>query len=237
MRLAVASHPGEAVITVSDDGIGLDPTQIERVFDRFVQVDTSLERARGGLGLGLTLVKTLVELHGGTVAVHSAGLGRGAEFVVRLPLAASAAPPAAAPAPPDRAAAAIRRRVLVVDDNRDSAFTIGMLLEVSGHEVRMAHDGLEAVDLAAAFVPDVVLLDLGLPHLNGYEAALRIRALPAGPGMVIAALTGWGQESDRQRTAECGFDVHLVKPVDPDALIALITSGPKVPLYLTPPRP
>jgi len=226
VRLAVESNPGEAVITVTDDGIGLDHDQIVRVFDRFVQVDTTLERARGGLGLGLTLVKTLVELHGGTVAVHSPGLGRGAEFVVRLRLNAVDALPEAPPAPPEPADAGTRRRVLVVDDNRDSAFTLGQLLELGGHDVRLAYDGLEAVEVAASFLPDVVLLDIGLPKLNGYEAAQRMRALPSGPGILIAALTGWGQDSDRERTAESGFDLHLVKPADPEALMALISGGP-----------
>jgi len=226
VQLAVASTSGEAVITVTDDGIGLERDQLQRVFDRFVQVDTSLERGRGGLGLGLTLVKTLVHLHGGTVQVHSAGLGRGAEFVVRLPLNAVEALPTSVPAPLGIADVATGRRVLVDDDNRDSAFTLGQLLELSGHDVRMAYDGLAAVELAASFLPEVVLLDIGLPKLNGYEAAQRLRALPSGQDMVIAAITGWGQDSDRKRTAESGFDVHLVKPVDPDALMALISGGP-----------
>jgi len=226
VRLTVELANDQAIIRVTDNGIGIGRDDLPRVFDRFVQLDTSLERAQGGLGLGLSLVKTLVELHGGTVVAHSGGVGHGAEFVVTLP-----APPQAvrvketvqAPSPPRSAAAtAQKKRILVVDDNRDSATAMAMLLGIGGHETRVAHDGVEAVTTAEQFGPEIVLLDLGLPKLNGYEVALRLRAMPGGAAMVIAALTGWGQDSDRQRTTQSGFDVHLVKPVDPAVLLELV---------------
>ena len=224
VRLTVQADGGSAVIRVVDDGIGIAHEQIDRVFDRFFQVDTSLERATGGLGLGLTLVKTLVELHEGTVSARSAGNGIGTEFVVCLPLPAEPLTPAAPPIVERTEPAA--RRILIVDDNQDSAASLALLLEMAGHTIHVAHDGLDAVEMAAREQPDLVLLDLGLPRLNGYDAARRIRALPSGRSVVIVAVTGWGQDSDRQKTVEAGFDVHLVKPVDPDALMKLIAAHP-----------
>ena len=224
VRLTVEADGGSAVIKVVDDGIGIDRAQIDRIFDRFFQVDTSLERATGGLGLGLTLVKTLVELHQGTVCAHSGGEGLGTEFVVCLPLPAQ---PLTPPAPPvEEPIEPAARRILIVDDNHDSAAALALLLEMAGHTIHVAHDGLDAVEMAARVEPDLVLLDLGLPRLNGYDAARRIRALPSGASMVIVAVTGWGQDSDRQKTVEAGFDVHLVKPVDPGALMKLIAAHP-----------
>jgi PAS domain S-box-containing protein len=213
----------EAVISVRDNGVGIPPEMLERIFEMFVQVDDSLERAQGGLGIGLTLVKRLVEMHGGTVAAHSSGPGQGSEFVVRLPIPSNLpAPTVAAPAdgaPVDRPA---QLKVLVVDDNRDSAKTLSMLLGLMGHQTRAAHDGLEAVDAAAAFGPDVIFLDLGLPKLDGYDACRRIRQLPQGHRFTIVALTGWGQDDDRRRTAEAGFNDHLVKPVGHAVLTKLL---------------
>jgi PAS domain S-box-containing protein len=224
IRLAAEQRGAEAVVTVKDTGIGISPQMLPRIFEMFTQVDHTLERSQGGLGIGLTLVKRLVELHGGTVEARSDGLGRGCEFVVRVPLAA-AGPQAA---PPDESSGGeasttrAERRILVVDDNRDAVDSLGMLLKVMGHTVRTAYDGLEAVDAAATFKPELVLLDIGLPRLNGYEAARRIRELADGKGVLLVALTGWGQEEDRRRSKDAGFDHHLVKPVDPAELQRLL---------------
>ena len=179
------------------------------------------ERARDGLGLGLTLVKKLAEMHNGTVEARSAGLGQGSEFVVRLPLLRGRSP--APPRQPSgvKPVATRPRRILVVDDNRDSANSLAMLLKLLGHTVETAQDGLEAVEKAVTFRADVILLDLGMPRLNGYEAARRIREQHQS-GLRLVALTGWGQEDDRRRTGEAGFDAHLVKPVDLTALGQLL---------------
>ena len=215
IRLAVERDGDQIVIRVGDDGIGIAATELSRVFEMFTQLDTSLARSRGGLGIGLTLVRSLVEMHGGSVEARSGGAGQGSEFVVRLPLPAGlpASPQDASPAAPAPMAPALAgRRILVVDDNRDAADTLAMLLAVSGHEVRTAYDGLQAVEAAATWRPDVVLLDIGLPGLDGYEAARRMRA--QRDGVVLVAMTGWGQDDDRRRSREAGFDAHLTKPVD-----------------------
>ncbi len=188
--LTVESQDGQAILKVRDDGIGIAREHIPGIFDMFAQLDTSLERSRDGLGIGLTLVKTLVEMHGGTVDVHSDGPGLGSEFVVRLPVVAEAldvvAPPIAALPP------TVARRVLIVDDNQDGAESLAMLLELHGHETFKAYDGVEAVDAAGRLRPDAVLLDIGLPRLNGYEVCRRIREQPWGKKMLLVALTGWG---------------------------------------------
>jgi CheY-like chemotaxis protein len=219
IRLTAERHGGEAVVSVRDTGIGIAAAMLPRVFELFTQVDRSLERSQGGLGVGLTLVKRLAEMHGGSVEANSEGLGRGSEFVVRLPVAVI--PPTPAPRPPDgggQALCAARLRILVVDDNQDAAESLGQLLEIVGHEVRAAHDGVSGLEAAASFRPDVALLDLGMPGINGYDVARRIRGYEWGKSMLLIALTGWGQEDDRRRTRDAGFDHHLVKPVDPDAL-------------------
>ena len=215
----------EAVIRVRDTGIGVDVRDLPRLFDMFAQVDTSLERSRDGLGIGLTLVKTLVELHGGGVEAHSDGLGRGSEFTVRLPVLAAAERPAPVP-PPVEAIPTTGRRVLIVDDNEDGAESLAMLLELGGHETHKAHDGLAAMEAAERLRPDALLLDIGLPKLNGYEVCSRIRKEPWGRELLMVALTGWGQDEDRHRSREAGFDAHIVKPVDPGALLALLASSP-----------
>jgi signal transduction histidine kinase len=220
IALVVARDGDTAAVRVSDSGVGLAADQLPRIFDMFTQIDTSLERSRGGLGIGLTLVKSLVEMHGGTVLASSAGLNQGSEFVVRLPVLADVADqrlPEPVPREP-----AQRRRILVVDDNRDAATSLSDLLELTGHDMRVAHDGLEAVSTAEKFRPDVVLLDIGLPKLNGYEVARKIRQEGWGERVTLVALTGWGQDEDRRKSSEAGFNAHMVKPVDPVVLMDLL---------------
>jgi PAS domain S-box-containing protein len=222
IRLAVERLGDEVLVRVKDDGIGIPKDALPRIFDMFTQLPGSLDRSEGGLGIGLTLVRRLVELHGGAVEARSEGPGKGSEFIVRLPIARDAAR-LREPSVGDLTGVA-PRRILVVDDNRDAAESLGMLLEMIGNEVRLAHDGLEAVTAAAEFRPDVVLLDLGLPKLNGYEAARAIREGTGGDGVLLVALTGWGQEEDRRRSRAAGFDHHLTKPVDFEALRKLLAS-------------
>ena len=225
ITLSVAQEDGQVVVRVEDNGIGIAPEHVDRIFDMFAQLDTSLERSRDGLGIGLTLVKTLVEMHGGAVEVQSGGTGRGSQFILRLPImseAGEASPPpqAVAPAPPP-----VARRVLIVDDNADGAESLAMLLQIHGHETHHAYDGLEAVNAAERLRPDAALLDIGLPGVNGYEACRRIREQPWGKDMLLIALTGWGNDEDRQRSHEAGFDAHLVKPVNYDVLLKLLASN------------
>ena len=212
----------EVVIRVRDNGIGIAADQLSRIFEMFTQIETSVERSRSGLGIGLALVKTLVELHGGTVEVHSAGIGRGSEFVVRLPiLVETSISPPHDPAV-NEPTNTTTRRILVVDDNRDSAESLAMLLELAGNETHIVHDGIAAVEAATTFQPDVVMLDIGLPKLNGYQVARKIREQPCGKGMVLVALTGWGQDEDQEKSRKAGFNAHLVKPVDLAVLTKLL---------------
>jgi CheY-like chemotaxis protein/two-component sensor histidine kinase len=216
-------HVGDqAVLRVKDTGVGIPADMLPHIFEMFTQVDRSSERSQGGLGIGLALVHRLVEMHGGTVEVRSA-LGTGSEFIVRLPLAGDGGRKLQKAGSAGEKAVVPCRRILVVDDNKDAADSLGMLLRMMGNEVRTAHDGLEAVGAAAVFRPDVVLLDIGLPKLNGYDAARRIRA-ERGDNVMLIALTGWGQEEDRRRSKEAGFDHHMTKPVEFDALQKLLTS-------------
>lgn len=219
IRLSVEREGEQAVLRVCDDGIGIAADQLRRIFGMFVQVDTSLERSASGLGLGLTLVKNLVEMHDGTVEVHSAGTGQGSEFVVRLPIMLEAAkvPPTVVDRMPKTA-----YRILVVDDNRDSANSLAMLLKLAGNETTTAYDGLDAVETAATFRPDVILLDIGLPKLDGYRACRRIREQFCGSSPIIVALTGWGQAEDKRRSQEAGFNAHMVKPVSLKALTQML---------------
>ena len=215
-----------AVVRVRDTGIGIPPDRLSNIFDMFSQVDRSLERSQRGLGIGLHLVKRLIEMHGGSVAAQSDGLGMGSELVVRLPLLTDAAHPDTPHATPaSELAQAPRRRILVVDDNVDGAQSLALLLEVCGHETHVVHDGLAAVEAADRLRPDVVLLDIGLPKVNGFEACRRIRQRPWGKNMVVIALTGWGQDVDRRRSQESGFDHHIVKPVEHAALVKLLAAG------------
>ena len=224
LRVVVARDGGDAVVRVRDSGIGIPPHMLAGVFDLFTQVDESLDRAQGGLGIGLTLVRRLVEMHGGAVKAESEGPGRGSEFIVRLPALADRCGPAPEANGRHLAAGPARRRVLIVDDNRDAADSLAALVGLAGHDVRVVHDGPAALTVAEAFRPEVVLLDIGLPGMSGYEVARRLRGLPPTAGAVLAALTGYGQDEDRRQSREAGIDHHLVKPPDPDALRRLLSA-------------
>jgi signal transduction histidine kinase/ActR/RegA family two-component response regulator len=225
--LSAGREGDEGVVRVRDTGMGIPAEMLASVFDLFTQGDHSLDRSQGGLGIGLTLVRQLVEMHGGRVEAHSEGPGRGSEFLVRLP-ALPVEEPAEAPEPaaPGRPARGPRRRVLVVDDNRDAAESLALLLGVAGHEARVSHDGPSALAAAAEFRPDAVLLDIGLPGMDGYEVARRLRAETDTGRALLVALTGYGQEEDQRRALAAGFDHHLIKPADLDALTALLASVP-----------
>ena len=222
IHVEVCRDKMDAVIRISDEGIGIPATMLNRVFEMFVQVDRAHERGRGGLGVGLALSRQLVEMHGGTITAHSPGPGRGSTFELRIPIAAEVEASVRAIGGKDDLPTA-RFRLLVVDDNRDSVDSLSTLLRLMGNDVHMAYDGVEAVHAANTFRPDVVLLDVGLPLRNGYDAAKMIRSEPWGRSVVLIALTGWGQEQDRRKSREAGFDHHLVKPVDPRALMTLVS--------------
>ena len=209
-----AEHEGsDAVVSVRDNGIGIPSDMVARIFDMFTQIDRSLKQSQGGLGIGLTLVRRLVDMHDGSIEVHSQGLDQGSDFIVRLPrIRPPLEPPLTYDGPKSKSLSGCR--ILVVDDNKDSAITMAMLLRRKGNEIRTAHDGIEAVEVAESFRPELVLLDIGLPRLNGYEVARRIRQQPWGRELTLVALTGWGQDEDRRLSHEAGFDFHLVKPVD-----------------------
>ncbi len=211
----------EVLVSVKDDGAGIPPDKLDSIFDMFMQVDRSAERSQGGLGIGLTLVKRLAEMHGGSIEAKSRGEGQGSEFVVRLPIVQK--PAQALKAAEDvPAESSPQRRILIVDDNRDSADSLALLLEITGNETYMAHDGEEAVAAIEKHRPEVVLLDIGLPKLDGHEVCRRVREQPWGKDIVVIALTGWGQEDDRRKSEEAGFNGHLVKPVDYDKLLQLL---------------
>jgi two-component system CheB/CheR fusion protein len=218
--LRVTREGDDALVLVEDSGVGLAAEMLQRIFEPFVQGDARSARSAGGLGVGLALAKRLVEMHGGTIKATSAGPGTGSCFVVRLPLVqtnASLRQPA-----PKAAGSGRRWRLLLVDDNQDSARSQARLLGMLGHEVEVAFDGGTALERFASFLPDAVLLDIGLPGMDGYEVARRVRALPGGRDVLLVAQTGWGQEEDRQASAAAGFDAHLVKPVDTPALLRLL---------------
>ncbi len=223
VRLTAPAAGRQARLSVADTGRGLDRDTLERLWGAFVQADRTLERTAGGLGLGLSVVKGLVELHGGEVGAASEGPERGAEFTVRLPTEVEAPALSAAPAAaPERVK---RLRVLVVEDNRDAAGSLRMVLEMFGHEVRAAHSGPDGVREAESWRPDVVLSDIGLPGFDGYEVARRVRRIPGLEKAVLAALTGYGSDDDRRQGEEAGFDHHLVKPADPDDLRRVLAGG------------
>jgi CheY-like chemotaxis protein len=226
--LTVEPHNGELVLRVKDTGIGITTNMLSRIFEPFVQSDRVLHHSQGGLGIGLTLVRSLVEMHGGSVQAHSDGPGRSSEFIVCLPALSgrentasvrrageSARPAGARP----------KQRILVVDDNLDAAESLALMLRLEGHEVRVAHDGSTALATVEADPPDVVFLDIGMPVMDGYEVARRLRQQPGLDHVLLVALTGWGQEEDRQRSQEAGFDHHLTKPAEPEAVHQLLASA------------
>ncbi|MDP3911359.1 MAG: PAS domain S-box protein [Gemmatimonadales bacterium] len=223
-RITVGARRDGPTVTigVTDSGIGIPAEEMPRVFEMFTQASQPLERSKGGLGVGLALVERLVRLHGGTVTARSEGPGKGSEFIVQLPNAGQRSPVAPERAVVERPALDHRCRILVVDDNHDAADSLAMLLRLSGHDVRTAHDGPEAVAALSAFQPDVALLDLGMPGMTGYELAGAIRRQPNGRDIVLVAVTGWGQEDYRHKSKEAGFDHHLTKPVEFDVLQAVL---------------
>jgi len=229
IRLEAARQGDEVVVRVKDSGVGIPPEKLSSLFELFFQVDHSLERSQGGLGIGLSIVRRLVELHGGRVQATSEGLGRGSEFIVRLPVLVEEREPAQPQQPTYPAHATSALRILVVDDNRDSADSLAMLLRLTGNEVHTAYDGVEGFEAAERWKPDVVLLDIGMPRLNGYDVCRRIRSEPWGRDLILIALTGWGQEEDRRRTVDSGFDAHMVKPVNPSDLMNFVSSAASPP--------
>jgi signal transduction histidine kinase len=231
ITIVAARDNEELVLQVRDNGIGIAPEMLPRLFNLFLQADRSLDRAQGGLGIGLTLVRRLVEMHGGTIEAASPGLGNGSEFTIRLPLLPegrvepSAIEPVKSPGQPVR--------ILVVDDSKDTAESLALLLRLEGHEVRMAHDAPAALEIAQLFRPEVAILDIGLPKIDGYELGRRLRDQVKDGKILLIALTGYGQAADRRRSREVGFDHHVVKPVDPVALQELIARS----LFAAPPVP
>ncbi len=215
------------IVRVRDTGVGISPEEMAQVFNLFSQSTRSLDRSKGGLGIGLTLVRNLVELHGGSVEAYSAGIGQGSEFTVRLPLTTAAAASARSQTTTQKVAApTTAKRILIVDDNEDAAESMALLLTFDGHQAQMAHDGLTALKLAQSFQPEVILLDIGLPGMNGYDVARRLRGQAETSAAQLIAMTGYGQEEDRERSKEAGFDFHLVKPVEPETLQQLLNSMP-----------
>lgn len=214
IEVALQEVDGEAEITVRDDGIGIPQEKLDEIFELFSKADHSLERGQDGLGIGLAIVRGLVELHGGTVEAFSAGAGAGSEFAVRLPLVSPEAVTFAGSG---------KRRVLVVDDNRDCASSLAMMLNIMGFETETAADGVEALRVAAVYRPDAIFLDIAMPKLNGYDVCKVIREQAWAKGVVVIALTGWGQEDDREKSREAGFDHHMVKPIELSALEPIVS--------------
>lgn len=209
-----------------DDGAGIDPELLPRIFDLFVQSSRTLDRSHGGLGIGLTLVQRLVKLHGGSIEAHSEGHGHGTEFVVHLPILSEAPPPEPLPAAPSSEASRDpKRRILIVDDNTDAARTLAALQKRRGHETRTAFAGPDAITAAAEFLPDAVLLDIGLPGMDGFEVARKIRAIPGLSGAHLIAMSGYGREEDRAEAKRAGFDEYMVKPVDLAILRGWLQNG------------
>jgi PAS domain S-box-containing protein len=226
IELKVERDGGQAVVRLKDSGIGIPREQLPRLFEMFSQLDSAMERSRGGLGIGLALGRALVEMQGGTLLAHSEGPGKGSEFIVRLPaLDETSLPQPSRTEPRGRGTPAPGRRLLVVDDNRDAASSLALLLRMGGNEVDTAHDGVEALEKTPAYEPEAVLLDIGMPKMNGYDTCRALRELPGGESIAIIALTGWGQEGDLRRSREAGFDAHLVKPVDPGVLMEVLGSA------------
>jgi CheY-like chemotaxis protein len=217
----------DVVVTVADSGVGIPAEDLPHVFDLFSQVRAHQRHAEGGLGIGLSLVRSLIGLHGGSIAAASKGTGAGSQFSVRLTVLKTAVSSPATDTARSPRARVPSRRILIADDNADAAGALATLLELEGHDVTVAHDGNEAVMKASSFRPELVFMDLGMPVMDGFEAARRLRALPCGSGVLLVALTGWGQAADRQRSREAGFDRHYVKPLDAAALTEVLTAGPR----------
>jgi CheY-like chemotaxis protein/anti-sigma regulatory factor (Ser/Thr protein kinase) len=228
IELELAVEPGAVHIVVRDNGIGIDATLLPHIFDLFVQGERSFDRAEGGLGIGLALVKSLVEKHGGHISAASGGRGAGSEFTVRLPRAREAEP-APDMSRHDDMAQSGALDILIVDDNADAADTLSMYLDSAGHRLHVAYDGRRGLALAEETAPDVLLLDIGLPDIDGYQLAQRLRALPETAHATLIALTGYGQDADRERSIAAGFDHHLTKPVDVEALARLLSNERKNP--------
>ncbi len=226
IEFSLAVRDGEMHAHVKDSGVGIAPDMIDEIFEMFAQADRSLERSTMGLGVGLSLSRKLVELHGGTLEARSDGVGKGAEFIVRVPAVGVEAPAPARRITAGSGHEAGSRRVLVVDDNRDFATSLASVLQAMGHDVRVEHDGEAGLATAEAFSPHLAFLDIGMPKLNGYELAKRLRALPATAASILVAVTGWGQASDVQRAKDAGFDEHMVKPVEMDRLEAVLGAPP-----------
>jgi two-component system, sensor histidine kinase len=222
IELSGSVQDGTLSLSVRDDGIGMPPDAPTRIFEMFSQIDSASARAEGGLGIGLAIVRGLLELHGGTIEARSDGPGQGSQFIVRLPLIAPNVIELPAPEVEGAPVSAAARRILVADDNKDAANALAMLLELAGHEVRVAHGGRAALAAAQTFRPDVALLDIGMPDLSGHEVAIELRRKPWGAGICLIALTGWGGDDDRRRAIGAGFDRHLTKPISPAALEALL---------------
>jgi signal transduction histidine kinase/ActR/RegA family two-component response regulator len=225
ITLESRAEDGDVMVRVRDNGVGITPGLLERVFDMFAQGERTLDRSEGGLGIGLTLARRIVELHGGSLSASSDGAGQGSEFVMRVPRLNLEFAPSRLASEPDIAVSSQKRQILVVDDNVDAAESLAMLLRLAGHDVDIAHEGESALRRVAARTPDIVFLDIGLPGMNGYEVSQHLRSRPEGQGLRIYALTGYGQEDDRRRSLAAGFDGHLVKPVMPAEVIALV-NGP-----------
>jgi len=221
--LTIAQEGNDALISVRDTGIGISADMLPRIFDMFMQADRSIDRSHGGLGVGLTVARRLVEMHGGSISASSDGLGKGSTFTLRIPLAA--VQPASPELPahgPEAPVGMSSLRILVADDNRDAAESLAAFLRMVGHDVRIAYDGVEALGLVSEYRPDAVVLDIGMPKMNGYDVAKKLRAEPARQQMTIIALSGWGQEEDKRRSREAGIDHHLVKPLEPTSLLRLL---------------
>jgi len=224
IELIVGREGDEAVIRVKDEGIGIPPQLLPKVFDMFMQIDSSLEKSQGGLGVGLSIVKRLMEMHGGSVEARSEGPGKGSEFILRLPVVHAEVQEDSVHEIPPQPHTNSSRRILVVDDNRDAAASLTMILKLMGNDVHTAYDGEAGIEEAASFRPELIFLDIGMPRLNGYDVARHIREQPWSKSMTLVALTGWGQEEDRRRSEQAGFDRHIVKPAEPAALERLLAS-------------
>jgi CheY-like chemotaxis protein len=222
IRLTAKRDGNQAVISVSDTGIGIAAQHLASLFEIFSQLAPGLERAQGGLGIGLSLVRALTELHGGTVSAASPGVDLGSEFIVRLPISSDQSSLTTADYPVPRTASTRQHRVLIIDDNEDAAISLAMLLEAEGQLTCTALDGKTGLALLDDFFADTVILDIGLPDLDGYELARQIRQQPAGQDKLLIALTGWGQEKDKQKAGSAGFDVHFTKPVDLERLLTVL---------------